>query len=67
MTRYRKRPVEVKAWQVGSEEPKPEWLEDFDVSQMRDDWIVRKLSPNGCINILSNEEFEQTYEVVEDD
>lgn len=28
MTRYRKRPVEVEAWQVGSDEPKPVWLLD---------------------------------------
>ncbi len=26
MTRYRKKPVEVEAWQVGSDEPMPEWL-----------------------------------------
>ena len=28
MTRYRKRPVEVEAWQIGSEEKKPVWLLD---------------------------------------
>lgn len=27
MTRYRKKPVEVEAWKVGSDEPMPEWLE----------------------------------------
>lgn len=26
MARYRKKPVEVEAWQVGSDEPMPEWL-----------------------------------------
>lgn len=26
MTRYRNKPVEVEAWQVGSDEPMPEWL-----------------------------------------
>lgn len=26
MTRYRKKPIEVEAWQVGSDEPMPEWV-----------------------------------------
>lgn len=26
MTRYRKKPVEVEAWQVGSDEPMPDWV-----------------------------------------
>lgn len=28
MSKYRKRPVEVEAWQIGSDEPKPVWLLD---------------------------------------
>lgn len=28
MARYRKKPQEVEAWQVGSEEPMPEWVRD---------------------------------------
>lgn len=26
MTRYRRKPVEVEAWQVGSDEPCPDWI-----------------------------------------
>lgn len=26
MARYRKKPMEVEAWQVGSDEPMPEWI-----------------------------------------
>lgn len=28
MTRYKKKPVEVEAWQIGSDEPMPKWLEE---------------------------------------
>lgn len=28
MTRYRKKPVEVEAWQVGSDEPMPDWIHE---------------------------------------
>ncbi len=49
MTRYRKKPVEVEAWQVGSNEPMPEWLLDAmanDIALERVDgseWLIRTL------------------------
>lgn len=47
--RYRKKPIEVEAWQVGSDEPKPEWLEsamgDGVAKPYRDGywWVIKTL------------------------
>lgn len=47
MTRYRKKPVEVEAWQMLSKEPMPAWLEDAiesgDVIRQGNGWIIRTL------------------------
>lgn len=73
--RYRKKPVEVEAWQVGSE-PEPEWAEarrypagiwriSADGSYMEcsdGDFIVRE---RWMTRVVSRQEFEQTYEVIE--
>lgn len=70
MTRYRKKPVEVEAWQVGSEEPKPEWLPDDCIGVSRHVgllmgyWYVLE-SPYIYPKLVDNFRFRQTYEVVE--
>lgn len=76
MTRYRKKPVEVDAWKVGSDEPMPEWADalekviegpaDFFLlgwgSVSIGDWLVNGYDD---IYIVDTNTFEQTYEVVE--
>lgn len=57
MTRYRKRPVEVEAWQIGSDEKKPAWLLDAmanDVALERVDgtgWLIRTLEGDHFGNV----------------
>lgn len=57
MTRYRKRPVEVDAWQIGSDEKKPAWLLDAmanDVALERADgsgWLIRTLEGDHFGNV----------------
>lgn len=57
MTRYRKKPVEVEAWQIASDEPKPRWLLDAmanDVALERVDgsgWLIRTLEGNHFGNV----------------
>lgn len=81
MTRYRKKPVEVEAWQVGSDEPMPEWV--FACAKNRNDSTGLSMHvltingslicaygdvlvwENGVITPWTLEDFEQTYEVVE--
>lgn len=79
MTRYRKKPVEVEAWQVGSDETKPDWVmcgkfdkkkglpiafEECGVIYVKEStWIVRK--DNEMVQLLTDKGFRQTYEVVE--
>lgn len=69
--RYRKKPVEVEAWQVGSDELEPvEWFDLKSYITLRENseslkgaWIIK--FTDGSFNVVSNEEFEQTYEVAE--
>lgn len=79
MPRYRKKPVEVEAWQVGSDEPMPEWAQkacrgvDGDklifvvygsgYIRAKDGMWIVKREDD--ISILSNLLFEHTYEVME--
>lgn len=69
VTRYRKKPVEVEAWQVGSDEPMPEWAASYLAVYPHFDerysglWLVRY--PSGYIELNTNYQFEQTYEVME--
>lgn len=65
MARYRKKPVEVEAWQVGSEEPCPKWVMENGASHHvhPHQWFVR--DERGYIFIESMESFKQTYDVVE--
>lgn len=78
MTKYKKKPIEVEAWQVGSDEPMPEDMRKdcaFNGDYMayyvdgcgyasNGDWIIRDYE---WYSIADNDIFEQTYEVVEDD
>lgn len=67
--RYRKKPVEVDAWQVGSDEPMPEWalryLSRFPHIEERYSgiWLVQ----NECGNVLirTRYQFERDYEAIE--
>lgn len=75
--RYRKKPVEVKAWQVGSDEPMPEWITDVKYDGegcrvhffnatfedvVKGDWlVVEQYKPI----VLAPYYFEQLYEAVE--
>lgn len=70
MTRYRKKPEEVDAWQVGSDEPMPEWACEYlnynphiqeRYSHLRL-WLVRA---GRRILLCTRYQFEQTYEVIE--
>lgn len=70
MTRYRKKPVEVEAWQVGSDEPMPEQWFDLrsyltlteNEDALRGAWIIK--FTDDSFNVISSKEFNQTYEVV---
>ncbi len=76
MTRYRKKPVEVEAWQVGSDEPMPDVIAESCARNIvmggyyvpytgyarGSDWIV--FYDDG-FEIVDQCIFEQTYEVVE--
>lgn len=66
MTRYRKKPVEVEAWQVGSDEPKPEWAAESGAKPTiwhgKNPYYVLE---DGMTVVLSACVFEQAYEVVE--
>lgn len=79
MTRYRKKPVEVEAWQVGSDEPMPEWLDGkiemlpggearmkvtmHSIRVPKGAYLVK--GDDGRIKSAKKRCFEQTYEVVE--
>lgn len=71
MTRYRKRPVEVEAWQAGSDEPMPVWAVEYmsGVPHFTENkgyaglWLC--LHENGYIELCTRHQFKQTYEVVE--
>lgn len=70
MTRYRKKPVEVEAWQIGSDElEQVEWFDLKSYITLRENseslkgaWIIK--FTNGSFNVVSNEEFKRTYEPV---
>lgn len=57
MTKYRKKPVEVEAWQIGSDEKKPAWLLGAmanDVALERVDgsgWLIRTLEGDHIGNV----------------
>lgn len=68
MTRYRKKPVEVEAWQVGSDEPMPDWVKNaIDAGYKPAHWQgdnAYYVLEGTSFAILSAAMFEQTYEVV---
>lgn len=81
MTRYRKKPVEVEAWQVGSDEPMPEWVEQIHRGCTEDgrqlfvfpNYGLVPLAPttwlvydSASVDIIAAPQFEQTYEAVND-
>lgn len=46
--KYRKKPVEVEAWQIGSDEKYPDWLmeaieKDIALEVVDDHWLIRTL------------------------
>ena len=56
MTRFRKKPVEVEAWQIDSSEPKPGWLLDAMKSDMAIEhtdgtWLIKTLEGDHLGNI----------------
>lgn len=79
MTRYRKKPVEVEAWHVGHEVA-PVWTKNQlrierycngevavknkygSIKAYGNDYVVKD---SGQFYVLNEDEFEQTYEVVE--
>lgn len=65
MAKYRKKPVEVEAWQVGSDEHMPEWVESSGTKpnpwQGYNAYFVKE---GNNVVILSAYMFEQTYEVI---
>ena len=68
MTRYRKKPVEVEAWKVGSDEPRPDWVDvcyaaNPHMGEHPGLWLIRL--PSGLVRLCTNYQFEQTFEVVE--
>lgn len=64
--RYRKKPGEVEAWQVGSDEPAPEWAQMYILFTRDGTWLVKEDDGDKVhINKLSPGIFEQTYEVIE--
>lgn len=67
MTRYRKKPVEVEAWQVGSDKPMPEWAKNSPLVPAFlpavGDYFVYDGS---SVVAMSARTFEQTYEAVND-
>lgn len=71
MTKYRKRITDVESWQVGSDEPMPEWAAAYlDAHPLLKErysdcglWLVRH--PSGHIELNTRYQFEQTYEAVE--
>lgn len=65
MTRYRQKPVEVEAWQVGSDEPRPDWIDDESLRYCpHGGWVVNDNSRAG-LYWVGKAKFEQTYEVIE--
>lgn len=78
MTRYRKKPVEVEAWKIERDKPKPRWVGPIrwrdnyegdpfcDVAKFgiarEGYWLVKDGDRK---YVLPPTEFEQTYEVVE--
>lgn len=78
--RYRKKPVEVEAWQVGSDEHMPAWVEMVTTAEIpnpivrcgRDiwaevhdgDWVIRETEDDQDV-ISAGPYFDHTYEVVE--
>lgn len=68
MARYRKKPVEVDAWQVGSDEPMPKWARPENYPCIYDGcWLVHEVTEKGVHRVCWYHpgEFEQTYEAVE--
>lgn len=80
MTRYRKKPVEVDAWQVGSDEPMPEWIQMIRVHEIPNpivrcgddiwyevhdgEWIIKETEYDREI-FSAGGFFEANYEVIE--
>jgi hypothetical protein len=77
--KFRKKPVEVEAWRVGSFDPRPDWVKfefgcgveygvirtlEGDMRAERGDWIIRGVK--GEIYPCKPDIFEMTYEPVED-
>lgn len=63
MTRYRKKPAEVEAWQVGTE-PRPEWADDETLRYCPSrGWVVNDNSKAG-LYWVDEAKFKQDYEAV---
>ena len=69
MTRYKKKPVEVEAWQMGSKEAMPEWVKNaIEAGYKPANWQgdnAYYVLEGRSFAILSAHMFEQTYEVIE--
>lgn len=78
MTRYRQKPVEVEAWQVGSDELMPEWIRSVRECEddprycevvMSDGFDIETAYGNYIVNHVpgifcaSAERFEETYDI----
>lgn len=69
MTKYRKKPVELEAWQVGSDEPKPEWVKRvmlFDEPESGT-WLIKSFTKYGYeyVEFMSDERFRDEYGATE--
>ncbi len=67
MARYRRKPIEVEAVQVKSGEPVPDWWlpGPFWRAPKLTWWLIR--FPDGYRDMMSPEEFEANYELIDQD
>lgn len=79
--KYRKKQIEVEAWQVGSDEPMPAWVEKIyrgEYGHKRSCFVLQDfgitpithgtwlVNENGKVNPVGNNDFEQTYKRIEE-
>lgn len=68
MARYRNKPVELDAWQVGGDEPAPEWAKMACMFRTypKTSWLIRgEIGGKVHVFCLPSDYFEQIYEAAE--
>jgi hypothetical protein len=63
--KYRKKAIEVEAWQIDSGEPMPEWAKSYIIALTfkPHSWLVKE--PDGLVGYLWDENFREQYDAVE--